>query len=314
MPGFPIVGTHYPDPSVAEDVSQIIYQISPTSKPLFNLAGQNKVATGVLHEWQRRELTTYQDNAAPEGFVYNFTAPQRLPVRLHNVNQIFEKEIRVSNTQQAILHHAINNPFGDQMQTKMVEIATDFEQAIMAGSLGTGETTQARRMDGIVHTVFGAGTTYTTYAGGTLSEARFNDSIEYLWDIGAEGRDCLVGGRLKRQISQFTSSNTHFVKADERKVVNSIGLYESDFFPVRIHLSRTIPKTAQESNGTNQTGFGLLLVDQTMLDVAWLRRARSKRIPETADSMDGVIVSEWTLESGHPNGHMFVANLNELLT
>ena len=40
---------------------------------------------------------------------------------------------------------------------------------------------------------------------------------------------------------------------------------------------------------------------------AFLRRFVSKMVPETADSTDGIIVGELTMEWGHPQGH-FVAD------
>ena len=35
--GSPLVGTFYPDTSVKEDVSQIIYQITPEDTPYYNI-------------------------------------------------------------------------------------------------------------------------------------------------------------------------------------------------------------------------------------------------------------------------------------
>lgn len=305
----PSVGYHYLDRSVAEDVSRFIYTISPDSKPLFMMSGTTN-STGVLHEWQRRELTTYQHNAAFEGFVYSHDDPQRLPTRLHNTNQIFQKQIRVSETTVAITHHAINNPYTDQVETKLIEIGTDFENAIMNGTIGTGTTNVARKMQGITTMIATMATTYTSFGGTvTLSEDKFNDQIQNLWDIGAAGRDVLVGGSLKRVISGYNASNTHFMKADERRVVNSIGVYDSDFFTAMIHLSRTVPATGHASSLTNQTGLGMLLVDRTMLKVAYLRRPHTKTLPEVADSQDGVIKAEFTYETGHPNAHLMAGNI-----
>lgn len=305
----PFAGQHYADTSVAVDVSDLIYQISPQSTPFMQMAGQGS-SSGVLHEWQRRDLVTYQDNAAIEGFIYTFTQQMRLPARLYNVNQILQGQIRVSETQQAINHYAIGDPFADQMSLRLAEHATDIEKALMTSTIATGLTNAARRMSGIQQAIFSGITTYTTYAGATMSETIFNDHVAYLWNLGAEARDCLVGGYHKRKISSFTSSNTHFLKAEERRVIASISIYETDFFPVEIHLSRTVARTPAASNATNQTGHALIFIDRSFLKTAYLRRSSAKRTSEVADSMDGVIKTEATLEYGHPNAHMLVSNQN----
>ena len=60
------VGTHYGDTSVAEDVTQIIYQITPEDTPFYNMIA-DRSSGSPKHEWQTRDLTTRSDNATVEG-------------------------------------------------------------------------------------------------------------------------------------------------------------------------------------------------------------------------------------------------------
>lgn len=296
--------------SIAEDVTDMIYQITPTSKPLYNISEDGR-SNGTLHQWQGRRLSTYASNAAEEGFAYSNFSEIIPTARILNICQILTKLIRVSGTNQAIDHYGISDYYRDQMTQRMSEWGTDAEQAIVLGTIATGATGTARRMQGICSAVAAHATSYTQDAtAGGLTESKFNGQIQRAWDLGAETRDAFVKGNLKRKISSFTSSNTMFQKADERRVINSVGLYESDFFPVEIHLSRNIPGTVSEvANAHTTFPDGILMVDRTALKKAWLRRPAMERIPKTADSNDGVIYGEFTLEWGDPGMHSFYGYL-----
>ena len=131
MPGGnPNAGWQYELNSPAEDVSQIIYQITPEDRPFMTMIGMADPALQSLHQWQVRSLTTRQHNAQPEGFTYDFTAAMTLPTRKINFCQIFAKEIRVSNTEVASSHYAIGDLFADQMEIRLAEITMGADRLI----------------------------------------------------------------------------------------------------------------------------------------------------------------------------------------
>lgn len=313
MPGYPLggIGTHYSDASVAVDVSDIIYQITPVDTPLYN-AIPDKDSSGPWHQWARRELTTRASNTAPEGFTYDFSGAMTTPTYLGNVQQIVYKQVRVSNSEQAFAHYSITDSFGDQMALRMTEYKTDIEHALWSATLATGTATTAnRQMQGIVEAMYSG---ITCMTGGkanqfSLSETVFNDMIQYGWDLGSEYRDVFCGGFMKRVISSYAGSGTRYLAADDNRLTKTISEYDSDFFSVKIHLSRDIPNAMYDGVLTNNTGHGVVFADLSMLAKAWRRRSVAKRVPETADSMDGIIVGELTLEYGHPCGHLVALNM-----
>jgi hypothetical protein len=304
LPGYPGagIGAHYGDTSIAEDVTDIIYQITPEDTPFFNSTGDTQ-SRGVVHEWQVRDISTRNANAHGEGFTYSFTTAMELPSRVTNLTQIMEKDVRVSETEIAVNHYAIGNLFADQMQIRMVEYKTDHERALLQGTLATGSATDAARsFQGFVAAIGSNASTYTNGIGtATMTETLFNDAIQQAWDIGGEPQDCFVGGRAKRFISSFTDNLTRFIPADQQRQVNTISLYESDFFPVRVHLSRDV---LNQNILSTYTGHQFIFADLTMIKKAWLRRPSSSRVPKTADSADGVIVCESTLEWGNASAHV----------
>lgn len=285
--------------NVVDDVSEIIYTITPDDTPFYNMTG-DVTSTSVLHEWQTRDLTTRQVNAQQEGFSFTFTSAGRFPGRVVNTCQIFGEEIRVSRTNQRIQHHAIGDLFADQMMVKMIELKTHMEHAFLRGSMATGATNGARYMAGLINAVTSLQSTYTTLAGSSsVTEASFNAFLNTLWDVGAEPRDVLVAGLAKRRISAYTTGGTRYIAADEQRQVNTISVYESDFFPLTIHLSRDIPSDAG-------SGGDALFVDRTMAKKAWIDTPKSEVVPKTADSRDGIIYSEGALEWGNARAHGYI--------
>jgi hypothetical protein len=282
------VGTHYGDTSVKEDVMQVIFQITPEDTPFYNMIGDS-TANSPKHEWQIRSLTTRSDNAVVEGASYTFAGPV-LPTRVSNFTQIIQKTARVSGTSQATSRHAISNLVADQIEQRMVEWKTDTEHALLRGSNASGNASDtARRMDGLLNAV---STNATAFASGiTLGEDELNDLLETVWNAGGKPRDALVHGFLKRRISSFSGNAAKRFDQNDREIVNTIAIYESDFSTVAVQLSRDM------LSGTNANAC--VVLDRDMFAKSWLRTPSTRRVAETADSIDTVIQGEVTLEYGN---------------
>lgn len=303
-------GWQYGDVSVAEDVSEIIYQITPEDTPVYNTTGDTR-ASHIWHQWLTRSLFTRSAlNAQPEGFSYTFTAQINAPdLRRANYPQIFNKGVRVSETEAAVRHYAIDDAFQDQMLMRMAEIKTDIEHAGINGTLVSGTTgVTARQMQGLINAIVSAVSTYTTYAAlVSLTETFFNDHIQNCWSYGGKPKDWYAHGYMKRRVSAFASNSTKYIAAEAQKTVNTISVYQSDFFVLNMHLCRDIPfQTGTYLNFSGYTGYGLLGLDTTMVRKAWLRPLTAERVPKTADSYDGEIKGEVCYEWGHPNAHFYL--------
>lgn len=84
-----------------EDLSDVIYRISPTTTPLLNMAAKSK-ASNTLHEWQTQDLASASAvNAQAEGDNASAKAVT-VTTRLNNRTQISTKTVVVSGTQQAM--------------------------------------------------------------------------------------------------------------------------------------------------------------------------------------------------------------------
>ena len=299
-------GTHYLDSStIVTDVTDVIYQITPEDTPFFHLCGDTPANVAApWHQWQMRDLVTRSLNIQFEGRAYTFTSAMRLPSRQANVLQILDKDIRVSGTNQAIDHYAIPNMLADQSEVKLTELKTDIEHALLRATLNTGGTATARQMAGLIPMAQTNLSMYTNASSATFTENRFNAALEQGWTNGADLKDVFVDGRMKRMISQFTGNGLRVVAAEQGTLINSISVYESDYGPVNVHLSRDVPTV---STG-NSLARVLVYVDKTHLNKAWLRPVTVQRTAKVADSDDAIAQAELTLEWGNPNSHFVYFN------
>ena len=87
-----------------EDLSDVIYNISPTETPFLNSVGKTK-ATAVYHEWQTDSLAAVNvSNAAVEGATAS-DATISPTTRVGNRTQIYQKHIKISGTLDAVNKH-----------------------------------------------------------------------------------------------------------------------------------------------------------------------------------------------------------------
>ena len=94
-----VTGTYsqYDAKGLREDLSDLIYSISPTETPFMSGIGKEK-ATAVLHEWQTDSLASaVSNNAQIEGDEIGFSAPSAT-TRVNNRTQISRKSVIVSGT------------------------------------------------------------------------------------------------------------------------------------------------------------------------------------------------------------------------
>ena len=214
-----------------------------------------------------------------------------VPVRSVNIVQLFQKDIRVSNTEQRVSHYGMSDPYTYQLQKKMKELARDFEKALVAGTTASGSSGVARQLNGAIALVT---TNKTTRNSGTsLSETEFNDILQGIYDNGTDVSvdKAFVGAALKRVISGYTAGSTKFTNADGDKLYNTFSVYESDFGVVTVYLEREVPTTAGNK--------AILLVDSSKWRVAYLNDGRPQHIPlaTIGSAKRGMLEAELTLEA-----------------
>jgi len=277
------------DQTMVEDVTDLITNVDYESTPFYSCLAEAQ-AQNTLHQWLVDNYAASADNAQAEGYTSTYT-DITAPTRSTNIVQLFGKEVRVSNTEQRVAHYGMSDPYTYQLKKKMTELARDIEKALVAGTVASGNSGVARRLNGAIALIT---TNKTVRSSGTsLSEIEFNDILQGIYDNGTDISvdKAFAGASLKRAISGYTAGSTKFTDADGKKLYNSVGVYESDFGVVSIHLEREVPTTAGNK--------GILAVDSSKWRVAYLTDGRPQHIPQglSGSAKNGIVETELTLEA-----------------
>lgn len=113
-----------------EDLSDIIYNISPVETPFLSMAGRSK-AKARRHEWQTDSLASAATNQAVEGD--DATANTATPtVRVSNDCQILSKVVAVTGTQEAVDKAGRNSEMSYQIAKRSKELKRSFDCALAA--------------------------------------------------------------------------------------------------------------------------------------------------------------------------------------
>jgi hypothetical protein len=267
-----------------EDLTDYITNVDYKNTPLYSGLGST-MAYNTLHEWPVDVFAAAADNAQVESSdatIVDLTQPTRKT----NVVQMFRKVVNVSDTERVVDVAGMKDPYAYQLKKNSVEFARDVEKALVEGTRASGASGVARRLDGTIAQIT---TNKTARASGTsLSETEFNDILQGIFDNGTDdvADEIHVGSYLKRAISGYTDGVTKYVKAETKRMWNTVSVYESDFGTVRIYLNRFVPSG------------GVLAIKPEYWKVAYLTGRKPKHIAlsKTGSSTKGMLEGELTLE------------------
>lgn len=299
--------TTYSAVGLREDLSDIIYNISPTETPFMTAIAREK-ATAVYHEWQTDVLETPNTgNAQIQGddiSSYDAVVPT---VRLGNYSQISRKTVIISMTEEAVNKAGRKSEVGYQIAKKGKSLKRDIEsillmnQARAAGAAGTTAALSASVLAWIhTNTAMGTGGVNPTGDGtnartdGTqapITEAMLQGVLSSIWtNSGDEPDQVLVNSSQKVKISAFSGNNTRYVNAEEEKLVNTIDVYVYDFGTVEIKPDRFMRQR------------DALVINTDLWALAWLRPINLVDLAKTGDNQKKMLIGEYTLSSRNEAG------------
>jgi hypothetical protein len=297
-----------------EDLSSILYDISPTETPVVTLCSKGK-AKATNHEWLTDALEAVAANAAVEGD--DATTAQADPrVRLGNYTQILTKAQAVTGTQEKVdKGGGVKGEMAYQMAQRMRAIKRDLEHAIVGVSNAkvAGNATTAREMGSldsyIVDNFFAAAGSSTPTGNGTdvsdfagvdraLTQDILDAALEDLWAENASTDiTAIVGASDKGVISAFTNRSTRRTDSDDKVMVSAIDFYDGDFQFVRIKADRFIKANL------------MYLIDPDYIGISDLRPLHQKELARTGDAEKKMLIWETTLQVKNPNAHACIADL-----
>jgi len=300
-----------------EDLSDVIYNISPTETPFMSSIGKNK-ATAVYHEWQTDSLASVNtSNAAVEGAATT-DATLSPTTRIGNRTQISTKVIKISGTLDAVNKAGRKSEKAYQLAKGSSEIKRDMEAILLSNQVAAnGNSTTARTLGGLqtwLSSNKSLGTNGTAGSGGTTARVTgtdrtftadmLNTVMQSAYTNGGSPTMLLVTPAQKVVASTFTGIATRYrdVPSNQQaQIINAADVYVSDFGIIQIVPDRFIPNADSDDCA--------FLLDTEMAAISYLRPFQTVELAKTGDAEITQLLVEYTLEVKNEAAHGIIADL-----
>ena len=310
---------------IREDLSNIIYNISPMDTPFLNSCGRG-TADNTLFEWQTDELTAAAMNSQVEGWDYASTAASE-PRRLTNYTQISATQVQSSGTAEAVDFAGRKSTQAYQLAKRAKEMKRDMEYMLLMGTTKVAGGAAAARFTGGYPTWVGTNVIGTTpiiaastglglvnngaagYPDGTttsltggantaISLAMINSVIARIWDLGGSPDTILCRSDVKQTISSAgvggaTVADLYKDVGSSNKpatAVNAVDVLVTDFGTFKVVPDRFLP-----AGNCNIIDFDLWSVD-------YLRPFRTETLAKSGDSVKQLLIAEYGLRAKNGSG------------
>ena len=306
-----------------EDLSSLVYNISPEETPFVSMAGKRSVSN-TLFEHQTEALPAVDVTGRVEGETIAALAPNNT-VRNSNQCQILRRSAAVTGTQAAMDRAGINDAMAHQLSIMSRALKRDIEKLMLGNSIvNTGSSASAgtaRTTAGILAKLAtniskggGSGANPTAAQAALGSTARTDGTaraftevllkavLKLCYDSSGDAPTQIIMSSANKQIASGFSgraSATQVValpsKADE--VQANVSVYIGDFGTYAIQADRFI-------RGEKD----VLILNPEYVKIAQLRAFETQEIGRLGDSQGKYIVWEGGLQVDNELAHGLVAD------
>ena len=314
----PISNTFTTDDAVGirEDLSDVIYNISPTDTPFFSNAKRGKVSN-TLYEWQVDELADVDlTNAEAEGFDNTDFDEVEPTVRLQNYVQISKKDLIISNTQEVVTKAGRRSEIAYQLAKRSKELKRDMEAIALSNQ---GADNAPVRKTASVLAFLKTNTDFNATGGGdpsysalpddtrddgtqrTFTEDQLKNVIQQCWTEGASPKMIMLGPKNKQVFSSFDGIAEQRFQAPgsgQSTIVAAADVYLSDFGELSV-----VPNRFQRDRDA-------LILDPEYMEIVYLRPFKQKPLAVTGDAEKRLLTVEWGVKIHNEKAHGIVADLN----
>ena len=308
---------------MAEDIEDVIFDISPTETPFLTMAKRKKV-TNTFHQWQIDSLTAAGANRQIEGDDASYTTATPTTM-LANWCQISRKTLVVSRTADKVRKYGRAKETSRLLTKYGKELKRDMEYALVRNQASSTVTTSstARSSAGLESMIAGnriiasgntTGTTpgyassnWTAPTDGTtsaLDETLFVSGIDAAWQDGGDPSVIMMNSTQKRKLAAFGGASkfagTYVPNAGKTQsmVVGGVDLYISDFGEHKVKLNRHMRAS---------TIFGL---DPDYISVGMLDGIQYEALAKTGDADKSMLIVEFCLIVDNPDAHFKIQDLS----
>lgn len=315
--------TRYDAVGLREDLSDVIYNISPEETPFISAIGRGPKANQTLTEWQTDSLANVDTaNAVLEGADATFATPAAT-VRVGNYTQISRKTLILSGTLEVVDKAGRRSELAYQLAKRGKELKRDMEAIVLGNQAGNaGGVGTARNLASLgawlkTNVDKGTGGGDPTYTSGVPLAARtdattgnlraftetiLKNVIQKVWTAGGTPKILMVGPFNKTKVSGFSGIATRNfdlsnVSPRPTAIIASADVYVSDFGTLRV-----IPNRFQRERDA-------WVLDPEYADLSYLRPFRTEELAKTGDAEKRMLLTEYTLRVKQEAAHGLAADL-----
>jgi hypothetical protein len=298
---------------IREDLSDVIYDISPEETPFYTACAKAKAAN-TFHEWQTDALRSSAENAHIEGD--DTVAESRgVTSRLGNYTQIFKNAVVIPGTDQGLNKAGRAREMAYQVLKIAKEQKLDIEKAMFANQARVaGSSSAARKLAGVpawlnTNTNFQSGSSGADPTGdgtnartddGTptaFSQTKFDSVMQAIWVSGGKPDSVYLSAFQMNLALGFTGNNNQRsnIVAEDEKVIKHMSVYVTPWGTVEF-------KPTRENRGRD-----VFIMQDDMWAVGVLRATRNEELAKTGDNEKRQVLTELTLVSRNEkaNGGIF---------
>mgnify|MGYP000474673133 CR=1 FL=1 len=302
--------------NVREDLSDVIYNISPTEVPAQSNFGRGS-SNQTFKEWQVDALATAANNAAIDGDEFSGIALDKAE-RLGNYHQISRKDIVVSRRANIVNKAGRKSEIAYQIAKQGKALRRDVEVAITSRKVAVeGNSTLAMQSAGLATWIRtniqrGALGTAPTLSGTTegypngngtagadlqLTETLILTVVRNCYEQGGNPNMIMIPPTVKQLLSNylFTSSARVATQYQDQganprggiTVVGAVDVYVTDFSILDI-----VPNRFQLDSATDTEVY---ILDTEYWEVAYLDGYKTETIAKIGDHERRMLLVDWTL-------------------
>ena len=301
-----------------EDLSNVIYDISPEETPFYSSCQKTK-ASNTYHEWQTDSLRASATNAHIEGDATTAEA-RGVTTRLGNYSQIFKNAVVIPDTDEGLDKAGRSAEMAYQVLKIAKEQKLDIEKALFANNAYVaGNATTARELAGLgayittntsnvgsggaepTGSVPGA-TARTNGTQTAFTQADFDSTMQDIWVAGGKASSVYLSAFQMNVALGFEGNNNQrstigaSVGGTSNGVVKAMDVYVTPWGSVTFTPSRE-----------NQSRDVWILQDD-MFAVAVLRPTKNTELAKTGDNTTRQVLTELTLVSKNEAASGLVAD------
>lgn len=311
----------YDAKGIREDLSDVIYNISPEETPFMSNIGKGPKPGQAFYEWQTDALAAADNtNAQLEGddvTAYDAVSPT---VRVGNYCQISRKTLILSDTEEVVNKAGRKSEEAYQLAKKSAELKRDMETILIAtnqfanaGAAATARKTAAllswvrtnvdKAGDGANPSAVASGAPSTARTDGTaraFTETMLKNVIQLAWTAGAAPTTIMVDGPQKQTVSTFAGIATKTIQQTGQKAATIIGA--ADFYVSDFGTLTVVPNRFQRHRDA-------WVLDFEYLSLRYLRPFKRVPLAKTGDAEKKMLIVEYGLQVNVESAQGLVADL-----